>query len=55
MQIPVSDLTLVGFQVADDQSLLTGKLMETVNNVEMHQDALVCMAQDITNVFMPFW
>ena len=55
MQIPVSDLTLVGFQVADDQSLLTGKLMETVNNVEMHQDVLVCMAQDITNVFMPFW
>ena len=27
------DLTL-GFQVADDQSLLTSKLMETVDNVE---------------------
>ena len=35
------DLTL-GFQVADDQSLLTSKLMETVDNVEMHRILQMC-------------
>lgn len=50
----LTELTLVGFSVADDPSPLINRWWETGNGAEMHQDVLINTEQDFTNMLMPF-